>query len=57
MIGIMATKPSSFIEVISLCNIKIWAGLLNRGHKMAAGARVIRDSDISVLPASGSVTC
>jgi len=30
--------------------------LLNREHKMAAGASVVRDSDISVLPAIDSVT-
>jgi len=30
--------------------------MLNNEHKMAAGAKVIRDKDISVLPESGSVT-
>jgi hypothetical protein len=29
-------------------------GLLNSWHELAAGARVIRNSDISVLPASGT---
>lgn len=30
-------------------------GLLNSGHKIAAGARVIRDRDISVIPVEESV--
>jgi hypothetical protein len=30
------------------------AGLLNNGNKLAAGARVIHDSDISRLPVNGT---
>jgi len=36
------------------CHNLFLAGLLNRGHKLATGARVIRDSDISMLPVSGT---
>jgi hypothetical protein len=30
--------------------------MLNSGHKIAAGARVVRDRDISVIPVGDSVT-
>jgi hypothetical protein len=33
-----------------------WAGLLNHGRKMAAGATVIRNGVISMMVAGGSVT-